>query len=197
MKNPAMKAFWILFLGLAAVPVIVTIDSTIVEQRKRNTAAQAVGFVDDDDMRRAKQAGFLVAAEWRADIQRREAIAAKQKREADAAAAKAKADEEERKRVQESRFQEGMIYARVLKKSMKNPDSFKLEQTIRTADGFYCFEYRATNSFNAIIPGRAFVGNGKSGTSDMGSQFAPLWNRYCARPGEDFGTITYAMNNGY
>jgi hypothetical protein len=91
----------------------------------------------------------------------------------------------------------GMLYARVLKQNMKNPDSFKLEKLIRTPEGMYCFEYRATNSFNAIVPGRAYVGNGKTGTSDGGNAFPPQWNRYCGgKPGDDYSTVVYAINNG-
>jgi hypothetical protein len=126
------------------------------------------------------------------------ADAARAERERVAAVqAKAKADEDAKTRAREARFREGSIYALALKKGMKNPDSFKLETAIRMADGIYCFEYRATNSFNAIVLGRAFFGAGKVGTSDQGSTFSPLWNRYCARSGEDFDTIVYAMNKGY
>jgi hypothetical protein len=39
----------------------------------------------------------------------------------------------------------------VLRQALKNPDSFKLVQAIRTAAGELCVEYRGTNSFNAVI----------------------------------------------
>jgi hypothetical protein len=182
--------------------------STRAANEARNTPARAAGFIDADDMERARSTGFTSAIDWRAEVQRRaevdriaraqaEAKTAQAKQAADATAAKYKAEEDARKRVRESQFQEGIIYARVLKKNMKNPDSFKLEQVIRTSEGIYCYEYRATNSFNAIVPGHAFVGNGKSGSSDGGPGFTALWNKYCGRSGEDFGTITYAINNGY
>ena len=38
---------------------------------------------------------------------------------------------------------------------MKNQDSFNLENTVYSPSDAFCFNYRATNSFNAIVPGRA------------------------------------------
>jgi hypothetical protein len=49
----------------------------------------------------------------------------------------------------------------------------------------------------AIVPGRAFVGAGKSGTSDSGGAFISQWNKYCSVSGENYDTISYAINNGY
>lgn len=102
------------------------------------------------------------------------------------------------KNIKEARFRLGMVYARALKKAMKNPDSFKLEQALRMADGTFCFQYRATNSFNAIVPGQAFVGSkGKSGVSDGSGRFASQWNRYCGgKSGDNFSTIVFAINDG-
>jgi hypothetical protein len=185
------------------------------ENEARDAPARAAGFGDASDMTKARSQGFLVSTDWKAEKQRladlddlakaqAEVKAEKERQQAeaaqtriDAAKAQMKAVEDTAKQVRERRFQEGMIYARVLKKSMKNPDSFKLETVIRNSDGVFCYDYRATNSFNAVIPGHAFVGAGKSGTSDQGAAFVPLWNRYCGHLGEDFGTIVYALNNGW
>jgi hypothetical protein len=77
--------------------------------------------------------------------------------------------------------------------SMKNPDSFKLEQTLRMADGSLCFSYRATNSFDAIIPGHAVYASGKLAISGN-PQFAANWAKYCSgKSGDDLDTIAYSL----
>jgi hypothetical protein len=188
----------------------------VYSTKAENDSARAAGYSDASDMLKAKAAGFNSPDEWRAEVRRlaeldrvakaqadaRDAAAAAKaaadKRVANAAAEKAKTEKDAKTKIDEARFQMGSLYARVLKKNMKNPDSFKLEQVILTAEGMYCFEYRATNSFNAVVPGRAYVGNGKSGTSDSGNGFAAQWNRYCGgKPGDSMSTIVYAINNGW
>lgn len=79
------------------------------------------------------------------------------------------------------------VYAvKRIRDSLKNPDSFDLVQAIRLPDGTLCLTYRATNSFNAILTGRAVVTDKGTFTSDAGSGFANRWNRTCAdKPGKD------------
>lgn len=43
-----------------------------------------------------------------------------------------------------------------IKRSLKNPDSFKLDRAAFTTDETICVTYRAANSFNAIVPGVAY-----------------------------------------
>jgi hypothetical protein len=155
-KNPVQATFSILFLGSALVFTIFAVDKIIAEQQQKDKAAQAAGFANSDEKQAANSNGFTDAVLWRVEGQKREAAARAERDRLEAAAAKAKAEEDSRKKTREARFQEGLIYARVLKKSMKNPDSFKLEQVIRTVDGIYCFEYRATNSFNTIFNSASF-----------------------------------------
>jgi hypothetical protein len=77
---------------------------------------------------------------------------------------------------------------------MKNPASFKLEQASRMKDGTLCLSYRATNSFNAIVPGRAVISKTTIATSDDESRFVPLWNKLCAnKSGEDISYIRRAL----
>lgn len=212
----------VVFLLVAGVASAVglAVHSTVIQNETKNAPARAAGFLDADDMMRAQSMGFASPADWRAEVQRRAEIdriakaqaeakaeqsrhdeevkAVREKQIADAAYAKEKAASDAKKRIDDARFQEGLLYARVLKKSMKNPDSFKLELVTRTAAGMFCFEYRATNSFNAIVPGRAFIGEGKSGSSDDGDGFAAQWNRHCGgRSGDNLSTVAYAINNGY
>lgn len=162
-----------------------------------DAAAQAAGFADDAERKAAAAKGFNEAPPYRLKLLADADEAKIEKAKRDAAVAKAKAEADADKALRERYFQEAAVYGTALKKSMKNPDSFKLEVARRTGEGFYCFEYRATNSFNAIIPGQAVFGPGKSAASSEGSKFTALWNRYCTKPAENLTTIVYAFKNGY
>lgn len=73
------------------------------------------------------------------------------------------------------------VYAvKRIRDSMKNPASFDLNEAIRLDDGTLCLTYRATNSFNAIVPGQAIVDDKATYTSDRGASFTTRWNRVCA-----------------
>jgi hypothetical protein len=120
-------------------------------------------------------------------------IATQNKAAAAAVAAKDKADEEKRKQVENARFQSAVWAAITVRESMKNPDSFRLKQTLRKADGSLCFSYRATNSFNAIITGHAVYASGKLAISGN-PQFATHWAKYCSgKSGDDLDTIAYSL----
>lgn len=85
----------------------------------------------------------------------------------------------------EARFQMAALGLRALKQSMKNPASFQLTNAIAIGDDTFCYEYRATNSFNAVVPGHfVWVPSAK-----VSSESAAAWNKHCAnKTGED---ITY------
>lgn len=73
-----------------------------------------------------------------------------------------------------------------LKQSVKNPKSFDLESLVEFPGGSACFEYRATNSFNAVVPGRAVfnAGTGRVFTSDNdGNKFVSAYNQICTKTG--------------
>ncbi len=93
---------------------------------------------------------------------------------AERSAQKAKEDEENRK------FARDVAVVRQLRSSMKNPASFDLETANRVDDGTLCVSYRATNSFNAIIPGEAVITKDKIYTSDNRERFVAEWNKRCA-----------------
>ncbi len=81
----------------------------------------------------------------------------------------------------EAEFKAVVIGAAALKAASKNPKSFKLESAVKMASGAICYEYRGTNSFNAIVPGNAvfILGVGSSKPAD--------WNKHCAgKSGIDF-----------
>jgi hypothetical protein len=183
--------------------------STIRESEAKNAPARAAGFIDADEMDRARAAGFARPDEWRAERERREAIdrIAKAQAEAKAAAISAKlkaekaeadAKEKARKQVEEEHFQAGVRVALVLRESMKNPDSFNLESVTRTHEGSMCFNYRATNSFNAIIPGQAVIPFSGSAASTGDAQFISKWNKFCAnKPAKTLENVPYAIKNFY
>jgi len=87
-----------------------------------------------------------------------------------------------------------VMAVQVLKRSMKNPDSFKLESALRMKDGTLCLNYRATNSFNAVVPGAAVIAQKTAATSDDRDKFRPLWNKHCAgKQGEDVKVIRWLL----
>jgi hypothetical protein len=82
---------------------------------------------------------------------------------------------------------------KTVRQSMKNPASFQLEQAIHMDDGTLCLTYRATNSFNAIVPGRTVIAKGKTVSSGE-SNFVPFWNKHCGgKTGTDISYIRAAI----
>lgn len=69
-----------------------------------------------------------------------------------------------------------------LKKSMRNPESFKLESAL-VIDGSnaVCYEYRSQNGFGGVNAGRAVIDpkTDQFVTSEM-DRFVALWNKACA-----------------
>jgi hypothetical protein len=80
----------------------------------------------------------------------------------------------------------------VLRESMKNPDSFKLERVVRMPDGSLCYTYRAANSFNAIIPGQAVFSPTKTAMSGS-VEFPFLWSKHCKGYGSEVENVAYAL----
>lgn len=73
---------------------------------------------------------------------------------------------------------------RVLKKSAKDPSSFKMESFVVYPGGPACYEYRAKNSFGAIVPAKAvFDGTAALTSENDGSRFIKVWNSVCTKPG--------------
>ncbi len=73
------------------------------------------------------------------------------------------------------------IGAESIKKSMRDPDSFKLSSVlIIDKTKAVCYEYRARNGFNGLNAGQAVLSpKGKLLTDEM-EGFSSLWNRECA-----------------
>lgn len=84
-------------------------------------------------------------------------------------------DEEEN-----TKFARDVAAVRQLKSGMKNPASFDLVDATRMDDGTLCLSYRATNSFNAVVPGEAVITKDRIFTSDKRDRFATEYNKRCA-----------------
>lgn len=82
-----------------------------------------------------------------------------------------------------ARMHEHARVAGALKRSMKNPASFKLEQALLMKGGALCFRYHATNSFGGIVPGHAVAIGNSLDTTELG------WGTHCS--GKTGENVTY------
>jgi len=74
--------------------------------------------------------------------------------------------------------------ARVIKSRTKDPESFKLESFLYYPGGAVCIEFRAKNSFGAVVPGKgAFDGGSRILSTADGNKFVALWNEICTKGG--------------
>jgi hypothetical protein len=114
------------------------------------------------------------------------AAEAKQQVEANESTAKSAAAAQAQKDTQERDFNRAKIAAFLLKKTMRDPESFTLESILVMHSGSVCIDYRARNGFNGMNKESAvFLAKGglKVPSSDG---FASAWNRSCA--GGNLGT---------
>lgn len=101
---------------------------------------------------------------------------------------------EEARLERERQFQRGVLIAKALRQSMKNPAAFQLERALLMPDKTWCLEFRSTNSFNAVVPGQLSAPpGGRALTLDMSGGPAQ-WNRVCAgRTGDDLSYMRHAL----
>lgn len=104
---------------------------------------------------------------------------------------------ETEKRNQQIRF--AVAGANVIKKSMRNPDSFKLD-SVFLIDGqtAICYEYRAQNGFGGVNAAKAIfdINNSQFKSSEPYSDaFVRAWNKSCAgkSSNELVGVVTRLM----
>ncbi len=94
--------------------------------------------------------------------------------------------EEAAKQQEEARFQRAVRGAKRLYDSMRNPDSFKLGETLIMGDGAVCYDYRAQNGFGGMNVGHAVLTPSGQFKSDESSGFGALWKKECAgKTGDD------------
>lgn len=87
------------------------------------------------------------------------------------------------------------IGAQLLKKNMRDPDSFYLESAFITDIGAVCYEYRSRNGFGGMNREHAIITIKREFSNTGMPGFADLWNRECA---DKYGTeaatsIRYAL----
>lgn len=136
--------------------------------------------------------GVLSAIWWQGQqAQERDATAAaiQQAKPPEQRAAEAAA-----KLIEEREFQLAVRAAKILKAGMKNPESFQLTEAVRTDEGVLCFEYRGTNSFNAVVPSYAVIPPVGQPAAGPLRDVAKAWNKHCAnRQATDMMHIVRAM----
>jgi hypothetical protein len=93
------------------------------------------------------------------------------------------------KKLQDEGIKRGAIMAAALKKTARNPDSFRLENAqLIEGSGAICFTYRAQNGFGGMNIGYAVLSaDGKDFKiqEQDGNAFVKLWNKECTRIGYD------------
>jgi hypothetical protein len=95
-------------------------------------------------------------------------------------------EETAQKQRDEANFQRAVLGAKQLRASMRNPDSFKLGQTLVMDDGAVCYDYRAQNGFGGMNVGHAVLAPDNKFKSDESAGFHALWHKECAKKtGED------------
>jgi hypothetical protein len=80
-----------------------------------------------------------------------------------------------------------LVGAKQLKASAKDPATFEFQSIYLAKDGSACYEYRAKNSFGAILPSSAFMNlAGKILVKERdGNKFVNAWNKSCTNGGSE------------
>ena len=107
------------------------------------------------------------------------------------------AAEQAAKQKEEAVFQRAVAGAKQLKKSMRNPDSFKLTEALEMDDGAICYEYRAQNGFGGMNVGHAVLAPNDQFKSSDSPGYATLWNKECANKTgtDDAKLVGYALGD--
>src|SRR5665213_2827938 len=75
----------------------------------------------------------------------------------------------------------------IIKHAAKDPEAFELRSAVVKSAGATCYEYRAKNSYGAVLPGEAVLsptGRMYVKEQDEGA-FARVWNKECTVAGGD------------
>ena len=78
-----------------------------------------------------------------------------------------------------------------LRTAAKDPTSFVLTAAYAGQNGSGCLEYRAKNSFGAILPASAVVLKDRTILTEEhnGNRFVSAWNKSCTKGGRDFKVV--------
>ncbi|MCL2656849.1 MAG: zinc ribbon domain-containing protein [Betaproteobacteria bacterium] len=130
------------------------------------------------------------ASAAQAEQQRRAALTPEQRKAEDEAIAKRQAAEdakhlaaEEAKTVKAIHLHNASAGATALKRASKDPDTFELKSAVLHSNGTACYDYRAKNSFGAMLAGSAVLTTkGKILVQEVnGNAFAKVWNMECTK----------------
>jgi zinc-ribbon domain len=73
-----------------------------------------------------------------------------------------------------------LLGARALKAGSKDPKTFEFEKIVAHPNWTVCYEYRAKNSFNAVLAGEAVLVKNKMLVHERdGNSFVRAWNKSC------------------
>lgn len=77
-----------------------------------------------------------------------------------------------------------LVGAKALKNGAKDPQTVEFTSIVTHPNSSVCFEYRAKNSFNAMLAGAAVLANGKLLIQEnSGTAFVKAWNKNCTPAG--------------
>jgi hypothetical protein len=84
-----------------------------------------------------------------------------------------------------AKLQAAAAGALALQRAMKDPEAFQLTSAVLKPNGTACYEYRAKNSFGAILPSTAVLtAAGKMLAREQdGNTFVKVWNKECTVAG--------------
>lgn len=145
-----------LVLAVILIGVVGAVWSEWYTARQKDAAAQAES---------ARRAALTV-----------EQRAAEEKRRADAAAAAAKA-----KAASEAAFQKAVVVAKAVKAGAKDPSSLEFIDAFVTDSGAVALQFRAKNSFGALVINYAVVAPDGKALSGSQQDVASLWNKHIAK----------------
>lgn len=90
------------------------------------------------------------------------------------------------KKMDDEHIAAALMALKKLRSGSKNPQSFELNEFLIFQNGVTCYEYHATNSFNAMMPGSALYDptNGVILTrEENGNSFIRAYNKLCTAKG--------------
>lgn len=76
-----------------------------------------------------------------------------------------------------------LMGAKALKQGSKDPVSFEFTSIVTQPNASVCYEYRAKNSFNAMLAGAAVLSKGKLLIHERDGTFSSVWNKNCTPAG--------------
>lgn len=79
-------------------------------------------------------------------------------------------------------LQQAVVAGKLLKRSMKDPSSFRVDEFVIYPGGNACYVYAARNSFNANLQGRAVFDGSRLWVQEQDkAAFTKAWNQICTR----------------